>query len=141
MKEFREKFQIEKLKIVQLGSWVISLRPNQVTIGSMILSLNRKCQTFGELSVEEGKELAIAFHKIEELLKKAFNPDKINYLALMMVDEQVHYHIIPRYEDSVRFKNVEYKDEFWPMPPNILESLKFTEAELKELNVFLKSNV
>src|SRR5699024_3148690 len=127
MNEFNTKFQINKLLITQIGNWIISLRPQQITIGSLVLSLNRSCANFGGLTKEEGKDLIIAFSVIESLLGKTFNPDRINYLALMMVDFQVHYHVIPRYKESIFFKEVKYDDKDWPKPPNILESLELDE--------------
>src|SRR5690554_4574115 len=105
MKEFREKFKIESLEIKQVGSWIISLRPKQVTLGSMILSLDRKCPHFSELTAEEGEELSEAFKMLEDLLRSTFSPDKINYLALMMLDEQVHFHVIPRYKEQIVYNN------------------------------------
>lgn len=117
METFKEKFQIEKLEIAQIGSWIISLRPQQVTLGSLVLSLNRECTSLGELLEIEGKELRMAFKTIEFILKKSFQPEKINYLALMMVDNHVHFHVIPRYSETRIFNEREYIDKDWPKPP------------------------
>lgn len=64
--------------------------------------------------------MAVVFNYIEELLRSSFNPDKINYLVLMMVDHQVHFHVIPRYEKERVFNDKEFVDEKWPTPPDIL---------------------
>ena len=133
MKEFREKFKIESLEIKQVGSWIISLRPKQVTLGSMILSLDRKCPHFSELTAEEGEELSEAFKMLEDLLRSTFSPDKINYLALMMLDEQVHFHVIPRYKEQIVYNNEVYDDAEWPKPPNVLSAIKMSDNVLAEL--------
>ncbi|MGO3184224.1 MAG: HIT family protein [Aequorivita sp.] len=140
MNEFREKFQIEKFQIQKLGSWIISLRPQQVTLCSLVLSLDRKCPHLGQITEKEGAELSCAFKFVEKLLQKTFNPEKINYLALMMLDHQVHFHIIPRYKDSIEFDDQIYRDKDWPKPPNVLKPLELSENILISLRQHLKNN-
>jgi len=141
MKDFNEKFQIEKLLIKQIGNWKISLRPKQVTLGSLILSLDRLCPTFSDLTEVEGRDLILAFREIELLFQKTFTPQKVNYLALMMVDEQVHYHVIPRYETDVVWNELVFKDKDWPKPPSILSTLELDEIKLDNLVGYFKSNL
>src|SRR5690554_7574738 len=64
--------------------------------------------------------------------KNTFNPPKINYLALMMVDNQVHYHVLPRYEGVVKINNTEYKDHCWPVAHD-LKPLERSEEHTSEL--------
>lgn len=137
MKEFKKKFQIDALLIKKVGSWNISLRPKQVTIGSLVLSLDRKCPEMSDLTPEETKELSEAFKTINKIFSSSFNPNKLNYLALMMVDAQVHFHVIPRYENAVRFNEREYRDSDWPKPPDLSKPLDFTTAELSKLKNYL----
>lgn len=129
---FKEKFRIKELAIQEFESWIVSLRPKQVTLGSLIMSLKRECPNLGELTTEEATEMGVVFNYIEELLRKNFNPDKINYLVLMMIDHQVHFHIIPRYEKEVTFNNKVFIDEKWPTPPDILLDIS-DESLLSEL--------
>lgn len=138
---FINKFKLESLEIKKVGSWIISLRPQQPTIGSCILTLNRKCQSLSLLTEIEGKELTLAFREIERMLNKSFNPDKFNYLALMMVDEQVHFHVIPRYERERKMFSKEWTDLDFPKPIDILTSLNFNEDELLEIKEYLKQNL
>ena len=119
MEKFNQKFRVEELLIGRVGAWNISLRPQQPTIGSLILSLSRKCPSFSELTEQEAIELGQSFKEIEKLLGRAFSPQKINYLALMMVDNQVHYHVLPRYAAPIVVDGVEYEDKCWPMPHNL----------------------
>lgn len=136
--EFAEKFEIEKLQITKVGSWIISLRPEQVTLGSLILSLERTCFSLGELTQQEGTDLSKAFEVIDQLLKKTFKPDKINYLALMMVDDQVHFHVMPRYSSVIQFDGKEYADENWPKPPVLTDLFSLSERELLQLTYYIK---
>jgi len=81
--QFAEKFQLEELPIEVIGPCIISLRPQQPTIGSLALTLSRECSRFGELHEQESAYLSSAFKNVGLLLQKTFNPQKINNLALM----------------------------------------------------------
>lgn len=116
---FLRKFQIERLTVMSVGSWVVSVRPEQVTVGSLVLSLARPCSAFGQLTRAEGADLAAAFRAIEKLCAASFRPDRINYLALMMVDSQVHFHVIPRYTRAIVLGGLSFVDRDWPKPPGL----------------------
>jgi len=46
LEEFKIKFQVEQYKLFETNHWVWSLRPNQATLGSGVLSLKRLCRNF-----------------------------------------------------------------------------------------------
>ena len=50
----------------------------------------------------------------EETIKNVFGAEKFNYLALMMYDPEVHFHVIPRYSKPVYFCDKEFIDPDWP---------------------------
>lgn len=115
---FKEKFRVDELQIVRLDHWTWSLRPTHATLGAGILSLNRACTSFAAITRDEAAELADANREIEGRLRRAFKPDKFNYLALMMVDPQLHFHVIPRYESIREEFGAVWKDSGWPaLPP------------------------
>lgn len=130
---FKNKFKVDELEILNFKYWQVSVRPTQPTIGSLVISLKRDCKELKGLQAEETEELALVFRKTENLLQEAFSYDKINYLALMMVDEHVHFHVIPRYENPLFFGNNEYKDTSWPGPIDVLSNIKEENIELKVL--------
>ena len=131
MLDFNKKFKVEKLYVTSIGNWTISLRPEQPTIGSLILSLSRTCSSLSELTEQESIDLGKAFSAIEIIFHKTFKPEKINYLALMMVDDQVHFHVLPRYSEVIYFENKEFKDECWPVAHN-LQSLSQIDSFVME---------
>lgn len=92
-KIFKEKFKIKELALFESKYWVVGLKHQQPTLGSFVLSVKRDCSVLSELSKHETEELSAVFELIEVTLKKAFNYDKINYLALMTVDSYVHFTI------------------------------------------------
>lgn len=131
--EFKSKFRIKELKIYETEYWVWSLRPVQATLGAGVLSLKRECPVFSELNQEEFSDLNNIIKIIETTLKKVFNYDIMNYLMLMMVDKQVHYHVIPRYERDTEFSGITWKDSGWPGVPNLAGE----EVEVKTLKRIL----
>ncbi len=134
---FQRKFKTKDFEIIKAGEWVVSMRPQQPTIGSMVLSLNRPCERLSGLSKKEGADLAKAFRLIEEIFEKTFCPDKINYLGLMMVDDQAHFHVIPRYSKPVEIDGTLLIDNFWPGPPG-LQPLELSDEFLKTIQKKLK---
>lgn len=51
------------------------------------------------------------------MLGAAFAYDKINYLMLMMVDPDVHFHVLPRYAALRLFAEQTYADIAWRVGP------------------------
>lgn len=127
---FISKFKTHELLIYQSKYWAWSLRPVQATIGAGVLSLKRECLFLSELNQEEFTDLNDIIKVIEITLKKTFNYDIMNYLMLMMVDKQVHYHVIPRYERTIKFAGISWKDSGWPGVPNLAGD----ELDMRELH-------
>ena len=53
--------------------------------------------------------------------------DKINYLMLMMVDPDVHFHVLPRYSGTRTLLGVTYPDAGWPGPPALDQAVDLDE--------------
>lgn len=117
---------MNKLKIFETNYWVWSLREEQVTIGSSILSLKRKVEEFSQVNQEEFNDLKIMIEIVEKTLKQTFHYTEINYLMLMMVDKHVHYHIIPRYNKDIIFENKLWIDFNYP---NISDLSRHNESQ------------
>jgi diadenosine tetraphosphate (Ap4A) HIT family hydrolase len=116
---FQKKFKISDLKIFESKFWIWSLRPYQSTIGSGILSLKRECPTLSLIQTEEYIDLQHITSCIEKTLGNSFDYAVINYLALMMFDKQVHFHVIPRYNRIVNWNNSIWEDTNWPSVPQL----------------------
>ncbi|PTR05085.1 diadenosine tetraphosphate (Ap4A) HIT family hydrolase [Nitrosospira sp. Nsp5] len=94
------------------------LRPVQLTLGSLVLVAHEPVHKFSKLSQESFTELHKITAQLEPALAKAFNYDKLNYLMLMMVDPDVHFHVIPRYAKAKNFHGLEFIDFGWPGAPD-----------------------
>jgi diadenosine tetraphosphate (Ap4A) HIT family hydrolase len=117
MNETIRKFGYPDSLIREYRHWVVLLRPQQVTLGSLILASKEPATEFHQLSPDGFAELRTAVADIERALKDLTSYQKINYLMLMMVDPDVHFHVIPRYQQAARFDGVEFPDHGWPGPP------------------------
>ncbi len=136
--QFIEKFKVNELMIKKTKFWSISLRPFQPTLGCLVLSLNRPCKSFSDITENEGADLSSATKIIENTLTSAFSFDKINYLMLMMIDEHVHFHVIPRYSNTKEFNGENWVDNNWPKPPEIM-GLKIDSNTSDEMMKTLKN--
>lgn len=114
-----QKFEYPRTLIKEFKFWTVQLRPKQVTLGSLVLINKSEALHLGELSDAEWAEFAEVSSLAERLLKKVFSPDKFNYLALMMKDPNVHFHMIPRYERDVKFAGQTFTDPDWPGATNM----------------------
>lgn len=113
------KFGAPQTVIHSFRHWSVMLRPAQVTLGALVLAAHEPARAFSELSVDSFAELRETVNQIESALTRAFQYDKINYLMLMMVDPDVHFHVIPRYAQPRQFDDIEFIDSGWPAAPNL----------------------
>jgi len=95
-----EKFGYPETLVREFGHWLILLRLAQPTLGSLVLAAKSDATAFGDLPAEAHAELKRVMSEIETALGSFVQYQKLNYLMLMMVDPQVHFHVIPRYEGS-----------------------------------------
>ena len=135
---FREKFRLNSLTICQTLHWVWSLRPAQLTLGSSVLSLKRHAARFGEVSAAESEDLHNAVALLEATCRRIWEPDRFNYLMLMMVDEHVHFHVVPRYSRPRLLASREWVDDAYPSLP-VLAASPTDEATLAGIRALLQS--
>ena len=118
--------------------WVVLLRPGQVTLGSMVLACKGNAQKLSEVSAAAYGELPQASADLEAALAASLKHDKINYLLLMMVDPQVHFHVIPRYAAAREIDGRSFEDAFWPGPPDVRQSLDLEADSFAALQDLLR---
>ena len=125
------KFGAPQTIIRQYQYWSVMLRPAQATLGALVLAAHDPAEAFSQLSPESFTELHTITGQLESALTKAFQYDKINYLMLMMVDPDVHFHVIPRYAQPRQFADMEFIDAGWPAMPN-LGQINKTDAAINQ---------
>lgn len=116
------KFGYPDTSIREYDRWVVLLRPKQVTLGSLVLACRDPAGALSEISPQAFGELAEITRDVETALRSTFAYDRINYLLLMMVDPDVHFHVIPRYAKERAFSGMQFTDPAWPGPPDLSRS-------------------
>lgn len=130
-----QKFGYPETLVREYEHWVVLVRPVQVTLGSVILAAKSDVRSFGALGPEEMAEWPGIVRVFESAIVKHFGAEKFNYLALMMVDPNPHFHAIPRYRGPVTFQGQSFTDERFPTPPAldvVNECSKETLAALRD---------
>jgi diadenosine tetraphosphate (Ap4A) HIT family hydrolase len=106
-------------KVAETRCWMVLVRPKQPTFGSLVLICKEEAQAFSELTAEAFADLQVAVSGVEAMLRRVVGYEKINYLMLMMVDRDVHFHVIPRYAGERVHEAVSFPDAGWPAAPNL----------------------
>ena len=135
-----EKFGYPDTLIKEYEHWVVLLRPQQATLGALVLICKNEADTFSKISAEAFSELKDITAAIENHLKDCFSYDKINYLMLMMVDHDVHFHILPRYAQSRIFAQQEFNDPGWPGPPDLAQINQTEEMLTRKIHQTLQQS-
>jgi len=113
------KFGYPEGLIDETEHWAVLLRPQQSTLGALVLGAKSPATAFGELPATAFTEMHDVVQRIERTLGNVFHYQRINYLMLMMVDPHVHFHVLPRYAEPQRFAGETFQDFGWPGPPRL----------------------
>ena len=113
------KFGDPATRIAQTSHWTVLLRPKQPTLASLALVCREPVTAFSDLSPGAYADLRGVVRRIERALREVVKYERINYLMLMMVDPDVHFHVIPRYDGARHFQGQDYVDAGWPGPPRL----------------------
>ena len=128
-----EKFGYPATLLKDMGHWVVLLRPGQVTLGSLVLAAKGDETAFSALPPAAFAELGQAIATIERVLAGFCRYERINYLMLMMVDPNVHFHVIPRYSEARSWGGCEFPDTGWPAAPQLGSAIQLSAKQIAEL--------
>ena len=136
-----QKFGYPATLIKEYDHWVILLRPAQVTAGSLVLAAKSGATAFGQLAPKAFTEQAGVVADIEAMLRSAVNFEKINYLMLMMVDPEVHFHVFPRYAGERSIAGLMIEDLGWPGPPDLKSAISLDQNSIQAAVGFLRGHM
>jgi diadenosine tetraphosphate (Ap4A) HIT family hydrolase len=134
-----EKFGYPATLLAEFDHWLVLLRPAQVTLGSLVLASKSDATAYSQLPDEAFAEQAHAVRAIEAVLAQVCRYERINYLMLMMVDPNVHFHVIPRYSEPRSWNGIEFPDEGWPGQPRLGSAIEPSEQQLTSLVSWISS--
>ena len=127
------KFGFPNTLVAETDSWWVLVRPQQPTYGALVLVCKEEAKAFSELSSAAFADMKTAVDGIEALLRHTVAYERINYLMLMMVDPDVHFHVLPRYDGERSYGGHVFKDAGWPGPPALASHVALREEEAAAL--------
>jgi diadenosine tetraphosphate (Ap4A) HIT family hydrolase len=139
MNETTLRFGYPRTLIADYRHWLVLLRPDQPTLGSLVLAAQGEFRALSDLPPEAFLELREVIGDIETTLRRAVEYEKINYLMLMMVDPHVHWHVVPRYEGSREAVGVLVTDAGWPKAPQLAEAVALAPEQIEALREWLRA--
>jgi diadenosine tetraphosphate (Ap4A) HIT family hydrolase len=134
-----EKFGYPATLIRDYAEWLVLLRPQQPTLGSLVLAAKSDATAFSGLSPAAFAELGTVIADIEQALAAGVQYERLNYLMLMMVDPHVHFHVVPRYSGERSAGGLTIVDKGWPKAPDLGSAVTLDDGQIAELVDWLKS--
>ena len=135
-----EKFGYPNALLWELEHWVILVRRDQVTLGSLVLAAKSDAVRYSDLPGDAFAEQGEAVRRIERALAAFVAFEKINYLMLMMVDPNPHFHVIPRYSAPRSWESIAFHDAGWPKAPRLDAAVTLDDAQVAKLVRELSDN-
>lgn len=126
-------FGFPRTMVAETNHWLVLVRPKQPTFGSLVLVCKEPVHAFSDIGPAAFADLQAAVQGIERLLQDKVKYEKINYLMLMMVDPDVHFHVIPRYEGAREHAGLSFPDAGWPGPPALGAAVELGPEALETL--------
>lgn len=132
------KFGFPDSLVQNYRRWTVLVRPQQATLGALVLVCQEPVKAFSAISSDSFQELAVAVRDIETGLRNFRRFSKINYLMLMMVDPDVHFHVLPRYDSAQTFEGEVFADPGWPGVPDLTAGPLLKGPSLRNLAATLR---
>ncbi len=133
------KFGYPDTLIAEHGPWLVLLRPKQPTLGSLVVVCRAPVAAAGDLDAEAFAALQPVIAGVERLLRGFVEYERINHLMLMMLDPDVHFHVLPRYSSARRYDGQDFADAGWPGPPALDTAVSLTAPQLQALTATLRA--
>ena len=135
-----EKFGYPASLVREYDHWLVLLRPAQPTLGSLVLAAKGDATAYGALPPAAFAEQGEVVAAIERALAGFTAYERINYLMLMMVDPNVHLHVLPRYSGTRRWGDVDFPDAGWPKAPQLGSAVALSPEQVRDMAAELSLN-
>lgn len=140
MNETFSKFGWPATRIAETAHWAVMLRPVQPVLGALVVACKGEARSLGAAGTEAMGDLARVAGGVERMFDATIAPDKVNWLALMMVDPDLHFHVLPRYDGEREAAGIALSDAGWPGPPRLDAGRSLTDAECAALTNHLATH-
>jgi diadenosine tetraphosphate (Ap4A) HIT family hydrolase len=78
-------------------SWTLAVGSDQQQLGSVVILLNRPCESVAELTAAEWMDLHTHLQRIHRALDQLLSPDTYDHAFHMSRSHQVYMEVVPRY--------------------------------------------
>jgi diadenosine tetraphosphate (Ap4A) HIT family hydrolase len=78
-------------------SWTLAVGSDQQRLGSVVILLNRPCESVAELTAAEWMDLHTHLQRIHRALDQLLSPDTYDHAFHMSRSHQVYMEVVPRY--------------------------------------------
>lgn len=133
------KFGYPASVVAATAHWSVQVRPQAPALGSLVLVCTEPATAFGQVSPAAFADLQAVVARVEKALARFVSYQKINYLMLMMVDPDVHFHVIPRYEGGRDYRGLRFADAGWPGPPALGQAVALDDGMLAAVTADLRA--
>ncbi|MBR7070221.1 MAG: HIT family protein [Oxalobacter sp.] len=124
--------------IYRTGTWRVLLVDDANLPGFCRVVLNDHTAEMTDLPIAERTALMEVVWIVEQAVRDAMQPDKINLASLGNMVPHLHWHIIPRYQDDASFP-----DSIWSVPHRTIpeNSLAMRKQRIPSLRNLLKKRL
>ncbi|MCE5213673.1 MAG: HIT family protein [Methanobacterium sp.] len=129
--------------------WMIFLAPSQRYLGTCVVALKKKRANLSEVNDAEWDDFVQIVRKMEDSVNKSFKPNLFNWSCFKNaafrkdnddVDPEIHWHFIPRYQETVLFCGVKFDDpDFGHIPQPIAR--KVSSEVMNNIKLEIKKNL
>ena len=91
---------------------------------------NRHVAEMTDLSYGEREHIMALVFAVEEAVRHAMHPDKVNIAALGNMVPHIHWHVIPRFKDDAFFPGSAWSSRTQETPKTVLEARRKKAQEL-----------
>lgn len=116
MPHILEKFNEKQNLVKEYNYWKLLIKEEPNKLGRLVAILKREAFSLQNVTSEEMAEYSTIVKEVEPALEKAFGAYLVQHLHLAFVDKQIHFHIIPRYKETVEFADINWTDDQNPNP-------------------------
>ena len=137
--------EFQEYVIKKYSHWEIQLfRDDQYYIGRTVVVLReRHIKDLTQLTKTERNELfETVLPELRNTLLSLFNPNNFNYTSLGDDCPHLHFHVIPRYNHTVKFNGRTFEDEYWNQTHSqSTEKIQLNQNELDLLKTKIQNTI
>ena len=91
-------------------SWTIAVGSDQQQLGSVVILLNRPCESVAELTAAEWMDLHTHLQRVHRALDQLLSPDTYDHAFHMSRSHQVYMEVVPRYRSPRHWLGETFED-------------------------------